>query len=470
MKSTIWGIAVIEVAVWLGCALPVQAADMSTGAFVGMAETGPLDQPVRVDSYLDFVDIFGTGVDGLALPYLAPSVAGYFNQGGVALYVVRVAGADDASLIGSVSLSGNTGLQALRAVDDVSFVAIPGAGSPAVQAALISHCQQRGDRVAILDSASPDDIAAVQAQRATLASDEGFAALYFPWVEAYFDGSTRLLPPSGFAAGLYSANEPPDSPVGLLFGVTGVAYPVSSAEQEALNPQGINCLRDLSGIRVWGARTLAADPELVYVAVRRTLNYLTEAVTDATQWCVFEPNDANTWSQVELNAANLLHNRFVQGWFVGATPSDAYFARCGYGQTMTQTDIDEGRLVLLFGFAPLRSAEFVIVRIEHQMLLGTPAPEPADRPFSLALAGPNPFNPRTSVAVTRSAAGPVTVTIHDVRGRQVCTLHDGMLAAGRRVLVWEGRSDDGAELPSGLYLARARASDAVETLKLMLVR
>lgn len=452
----------------LAVALPAVAADRSTGAFVGMAEKGPLDAPVLVDSYLDFVATFGAGTDGLALPYLAPAVAAYFNHGGALLYVVRVAGADDASLIGSVVAG--TGLQALSGVDDVSFVAIPGAGSPAVQLSLIAHCEQMGDRMAILDSASPDDLVAVQAQRTALASDDGFAALYFPWVVGWYEGSERLLPPSGFAAGLYAGHEPPDSPVGVLSGVTGVAYPVSSAEQEVLNPLGINCVRDLSGVRVWGARTLASNPELVYVAVRRMHSYLSEAVAELTQWCLTEPNDATTWSLVEAQADGLLYNHWVQNWFQGATPSDAYFAQCGLGRTMTQNDIDEGRIILRFGFAPLQPAEFVLVTVVHDPSAVSSVPAAGSAPFSFEPAGPNPFNPRTSVAFTQAAAGPVAVTIHDVRGRQVRRLHAGPLAAGRHVLSWDGRSDQGGELPSGLYLARAAAGGEVRTLKLVLVR
>lgn len=448
------------------------AADTSTGAFLGMAETGPLDTPVRIGTYEEYVNVFGGDDHGLDLPYLAPSVAAYFANGGVELVVVRVAAADDATLIGSVGGAGQpaTGLQTLRAEDDVSFVAIPGAGSPAVQAALIAHCEAMGDRMALLDSASPDDVAAVQAQRATLASDQGFAALYFPWVIASPTGVSRTLPPSGFAAALYSNHEPPDSPIGVLATATGVAYPVTNTEQDVLNPLGINCVRNLSGIRVWGARTLATNPDLVYIAVRRTKSYLTEAMNEATQWCVFEPNDATTWTGVEISAENLLYESYRNGWFAGATPSDAYFAQCGYGLTMTQADLDAGRLVLVFGFAVVAPAEFLLVRIEHQLVTGTPVPPAPDAPFAFSVAGPNPFNPMTRVALEIERDGPATVTIHDARGRRVRTLLDGALEAGRHTLAWDGRSDGGGELPSGLYLARARAAGDVQTLKLVLVR
>lgn len=339
-----------------------------------------------------------------------------------------------------------------------------------MQAALIAHCEEMGGRMAILNSASPDDIAAVQAQRAALASDQGFAALYFPWIVAAPTGTSRTLPPSGFAAALYSANPPPDSPVGMLATATGVAYPVANFEQDVLNPMGINCVRDLSGIRVWGARTIATNPELIYVPVRRTLSYLTEAVEEATAWCVFEPNDVNTWSGVEAAAESFLYDRYRDGWFAGVTPSDGYFAQCGYGLTMTQADLDAGRVVLVFGFAPLRPAEFLLVRIEHLGLPVSAAPIADSDAFALSLAGPNPFNPSTSVAVTQPAAGPVAVTIHDMRGRQVRLLHEGPLEAGRQVLDWDGRSDQGGELPSRLYLAQARAAGRVGTVKLVLVR
>lgn len=129
-------------------AVSIPLLDISRAAFVGQAAAGPLDQPVLVSSYIEFTGIFGASTAGLANPYLAPSVAAYFANGSSLLWIVRTAGADDASLIGTDGgLGARTGLQALRDVDEVGAVAIPGATSPAVQAALIAHCESMGYRL-----------------------------------------------------------------------------------------------------------------------------------------------------------------------------------------------------------------------------------------------------------------------------------------------------------------------------------
>jgi phage tail sheath protein FI len=156
-----------------------------------------------------------------------------------------------------------------------------------------------------------------------------------------------------------------------IYGATGLQYKVGDTEQSQLNPTGVNCIRDLStlGPLIWGSRTLATqtDPEWRYIPVRRTAIMIEQSIYEGTQWATFEPNDHNLWSSLRSNIGNYLNGLFRSGAFQGATDSEAYFIRCGLGDTMTQSDIDAGNVIVVFGFAPLKPAEFVIVRIQHKV-------------------------------------------------------------------------------------------------------
>ncbi len=452
-------------------AVPISRVPTEQAGFVGMAAQGPLDEAVLLDSYAEFVAVFGASTAGLANPYLAPSVAGFFANGGVRCAVVRVDGADDPTLIGFDGGPGSrTGLQALLDVDEVSTVAIPGAASPAVQAAMIAHCESAGDRIAILDPAAPtDSINDILAQRALLGSDQGFAALYFPWIEASPTGTTLTLPPSGFVAGAFSATEANDSPIGVIATATGVTYPVTTPEQEQLNPLGINAIRNLSGIRIWGARTLATDPEWKYVAVRRMGLCIEESIVEGTAWCLNEPNEPATWFAVESELEVFLHSLFLSGWFQGVTGDDAYFARCDFS-TMTELDIAEGRTVMQVGFAPLLPAEFLVLQIVQQREDLSAVPDVKLSMVALHPASPNPFNPRTTISFELEAPGGITLAVYDLSGRLVRTLDEGWNPSGARTLVWDGTGNDGRHMPSGTYLLLLETTAGVASQKLVLVR
>jgi len=145
---------------------------------------------------------------------------------------------------------------------------------------------------------------------------------------------------------------------------------VEQAEQEALNPVGVNCYRRIiSDLVSWGARTRATrtDPEWRYVPVRRTAIFLRDSIYAGIQWAVFEPNDHRLWASLRLNIEAFMDTQFRAGAFQGEKASDAYSVRCGLGDTMTQADIDAGRVVVLVGFAPLKPAEFVIIRIQQKV-------------------------------------------------------------------------------------------------------
>ena len=215
-----------------------------------------------------------------------------------------------------------------------------------------------------------------------------YTAAYYPWVQIsnpLFNETTNPLasrtvgvPPSAFAAGMYAKIDGKrgvwKAPAGVetnLAGVASLQFKVEDLEQDQLNPAGINCIRKLPnfGSVIWGARTLAtrADPEWRYVPVRRTAIFIEQSIYQGIQWAVFEPNDHPLWGSLRANIDSFMNGLFRSGAFQGATTKEAYFVRCGLGDTMTQGDIDRGQVIVVVGFAPLKPAEFVIVRIQQKV-------------------------------------------------------------------------------------------------------
>jgi uncharacterized protein len=298
---------------------------------------------------------------------------------------VLLAGGNDGARPNSDVYQGNrlpattTGLRALEDVEEISIVAAPGATfgyldgfkaeADRIVDHLIAHAEQMRYRIAVLDSGDGLDAAEVRAMRAGL--DSRFAALYYPWVRTRdpLTGQDIDLPPSGFVAGVYARNDidkgvskaPANQVVNLAIGLETV---LSDTQQEALNPQGIDCLRTFvgRGVFVWGARTISSDPEWKYVSVRRYMSYLEHSIERGTQWTAFEPNGEALWATVRRNIDDFLLREWRMGALMGNKPEMAFFVRCDRS-TMTQNDLDNGRLICLIGVAPLRPAEFVIVRI-----------------------------------------------------------------------------------------------------------
>ena len=145
---------------------------------------------------------------------------------------------------------------------------------------------------------------------------------------------------------------------------------LTDPENGELNPLGINCLRTFpaTGTVVWGARTLQGADRLAsewkYIPVRRTALYIEESLFRGTQWVVFEPNDEPLWAQIRLNVGAFMQNLFRQGAFQGQTPRDAYFVKCDK-ETTTQNDINLGIVNIVVGFAPLKPAEFVVIKLQQ---------------------------------------------------------------------------------------------------------
>ncbi|HKX95720.1 MAG TPA: phage tail sheath subtilisin-like domain-containing protein [Methylibium sp.] len=271
--------------------------------------------------------------------------------------------------------------EALAKLDDIAIVAAPGSSAyperDAIRNALITHAEgRRMYRIAVLDTDERLNAGAARNARATI--DSKYAALYYPWVvianpnaRPGRDDIPReiALPPAGFVCGIYARNDiergvhkAPANEV--VRGALRFEREISFGEQEMLNPLGVNCLRFFPGrgYRVWGARTASSDPEWKYVNIRRYFNYLESSIDRGTQWAVFEPNGERLWANVRETIASFLYNEWRNGALLGSKAEEAYFVRCDRS-TMTQNDLDNGRLVCQIGVAALKPAEFVIFRI-----------------------------------------------------------------------------------------------------------
>lgn len=354
---------------------PIEGVPTSTTGFIGPCHKGPADAATLVTSLADFERTYGSGrrlrLDGGALRanYSWHAVRAFFEEGGRRLYVSRVPGWHARDCKGA--------LKRFEAIEEISIVAAPGSTlgyehggeGTAITRTLIEHAERMRYRFAVLDSGPGQTIEDVRTMRAGLTSAN--AALYYPWVRVKDPINRRgiLLPPSGFIAGIYArgdrargVNKPPPHEVVRL--AIGLDHDVTEVEQALLNTEAINCIRAFGprDFRVLGGRTLSADPEYKYVNVRRYLAFLEVSIDRGTQWAVFEPNGETLWANIRRAVEDFLLNEWQSGRLPGSRPDAAFFVKCDRS-TMTQADIDQGRLVCVVGVAVTRPAEFVIVRI-----------------------------------------------------------------------------------------------------------
>jgi phage tail sheath protein FI len=280
-----------------------------------------------------------------------------------------------------IPVSGAGGIYLLDRIDLFNLMCVPGETTPGVVSKLQAFCRNRRAFL-IADCAENASMTTLQAGPNTslTGADAINAAFYFPWVLApdpLQENRARAFPPCGFVAGLYARTDSGrgvwKAPAGTdasLSGVIGVQTMLTNDENGVLNPQAVNCIRSLPvyGPVVWGARTLQGNDERgsewKYVPVRRTALFLEESLFRALKWVVFEPNDEPLWGQIRLNVGAFMHNLFRQGAFQGKTPQEAYSVKCDK-ETTTQTDIDMGVVNIVVAFAPLKPAEFVIVKIQQ---------------------------------------------------------------------------------------------------------
>lgn len=322
----------------------------------------------------------GRSEDGLAVRRPAAADTVQIGDNAVAGIVTAVTAGTDGTVPLTETAFSNE-FTKLDTITDFSLLAVPGEATTAMMDLGMAYCANRPlqDVFYIGEVGSTDDTADEAAKfRGKLTKANSYGALYFPWVQALDPtGRSRepvLLPPSGYIAGLYARIDATrgvwKAPAGTeasLNGVVGLAAELNDIQHGNLNPLGVNVIRRFpaSGIVAFGARTISSDPEWKYVPVRRTAIMLRVSIYNGIQWAVFEPNDEPLWSQLRLNIGSFMMTLFRQGAFQGATPSQAFFVKCD-AETTTQADIDLGIVNILVGFAPLKPAEFVVVKISQK--------------------------------------------------------------------------------------------------------
>ena len=276
------------------------------------------------------------------------------------------------TFIGEDNGPGNrTGIQAFVENNHISMIAVPGVTSPEVVVALVSHCEQLKNRMAILDM--PEDYTKTKDlidYRGMI--DSTYAAMYHPWIQVTDKAIKKpsYIPPSGAIMGVYARNDVTrgvhKAPANEALYCIGLKTNYTKTEQDILNPEGINLIRAIpgQGIKVWGARTASSNSAFRYVNVRRLFIFVEESIKANTNWVVFEPNDSTLWSRVRMTVATFLDNMWRAGMLAGSSPSEAYFVEIG-NSTMSKDDINSGRLICNIGIAPSRPAEFVIFRVSQ---------------------------------------------------------------------------------------------------------
>ena len=322
---------------------------------------------------------------------LTHAVYGFFKNGGTRCFVARIKNNNAAEL--------ERALQAFESIDAVAIICAPGLDGKDVWGKLVEHCEKTEDRFAILDCPAevetgdekPDvKLLSYDVQEPALPAPSKNAAFYFPYIEVV-DPAKQLqdqdlsrdvelkyrgrvyVPPSGHIAGIYARTDeergvhkaPANVPV---LGALNVKYYISKAKQELLNPQGVNCIRNMNGnITVWGARTIGGDKngEWKYVNVRRFFLFLRESIEEGTQWVVFEPNDMALWGKIRRNLIAFLTNVWRGGALFGATPEEAFYVKCDAELNPPEVR-DLGMVVTEIGVAIVRPAEFVIFRITQE--------------------------------------------------------------------------------------------------------
>lgn len=369
---------------------PIAGVGTSTAGFVGIVAddvtmpelpaggnytlTPALDAE-PLNSWLEFEQKFGEIQTGNQ--YLAHAVYGFFNNGGTRCWVTRVTTVDDV----------DDAIDTFEPIDEIAILAAPlppdtaQAALNALHDKLISHCALMEDRVAILDSARDitDNNLVISTDDSGIwkpgdASNKGYGSFYFPWIlvaDPLQPAGIRIaVPPSGHLAGIYGRS---DAQRGVhkapanegIMGALGVQYRVSKILQGSLNPNGVNVIRPFNGtIKVWGARTLADDPEWTYTSTRRLFNFLRESIDEGTQWVVFEPNSPDLWAKIRRNISAFLRTVWASGALFGNTPEEAFYVRCD--ATTNPPEVrDLGQVVTEIGVAVVKPAEFVIFRISQ---------------------------------------------------------------------------------------------------------
>jgi phage tail sheath protein FI len=368
-------------------ARPIAGVGTSTAGFIGVVPND-VTMPLKPGSNTDRYPVADAGEPNLITGWeqfkttfgdfqesnktLAHAVYGFFNNGGTRCWVIRVAA------VGDITDPADT-LSSFAPIDEIAIIAVPGATTSAQHEAILNHCSNRNlqDRVAILDGVQLEASAALTAANiAPVGRSEvgSYGAIYYPWIKVFdpVTNNTIAVPPSGHMAGIYARN---DSNRGVykapaneeIRGVVGVDRLLSKADQEGLNPEGINVIRVFSGtVKVWGGRTRADEThaEFRYISTRRYFNFLRESIDQGTQFAVFEPHTPALWQRIKRSVSDFLLNQWREGALFGEIPQQAFFVKCD-AETNPPEVRQLGRVITEIGVAIVQPAEFVIFRIQQ---------------------------------------------------------------------------------------------------------
>jgi phage tail sheath protein FI len=383
---------------------PIEAGATNIAGFLGVAEKGPVNEAVLVTNWTQYTKLFGGMHDK---GWLGHGVYQFFQNGGTKAYInnlmempekkkdtkakdgdnaeaeadtkkepVKIENPPDIAklIIGKDEGVGKkTGLFLFDEVPDIAIVAAPGVTDPAATDAILTHCEKNRFRFAVLDS--PEELEK-GIDTMPMPRDSMMGAYYFPWVEMYDTVADQNVyaPPSGGMCGMYSRVDGTrgvhKAPANEIFKTAlGLKYNLTDAEQELLNPKGINCIREFPGrgIRAWGARTISSDPEWRYINVRRLFCMVEQAIQNGTNWVVFEPNTRDLWKKIVRNITAFLLNTWRSGALFGDTPEEAFYVRCD-DELNPPESIDAGYVVVELGMAPAKPAEFVVFRVAQKTL------------------------------------------------------------------------------------------------------
>lgn len=265
-----------------------------------------------------------------------------------------------------------SGIIGFKFVDEINIVCAPDDHEhEGLYGKIIDHCEDPDlkDRFAIIQSSRTDVPSKIGTDLRPPRPSE-YAAFYYPWINVIDPRVNRrkLIPPGGHVAGIYARSDTErgvhKAPANeIVKGARSLQFTTNKAQQDILNPIGVNVIRAFPGrgIRVWGARTTSNNPLWKYINVRRLFLFIEESIEESTQWIVFEPNNEQLWARVKQTITAFLITQWRTGALMGTTPEEAFFVKVDR-TTMTQSDIDNGRLIVIIGVAPTKPAEFVIFR------------------------------------------------------------------------------------------------------------
>jgi Bacteriophage tail sheath protein len=366
----------------------ISGVSTSITAFVGFSSRGPVNQPTPVRSFADYERAFG----GLsAESTMSFAVSQFFMNGGREALIVRATDGSTTPVTSDLvplSDANKTGIWALDEAELFNLLCIPplsrdAALTTAERATAAAYCKRR--RALYLvdpDSAWDDTVEDIPTRLAAFSADldRENAALFFPRLRMADDtagGALAVFPPCGAVAGVIARSDQtwgiwraPAGQAATLRGTAGLTVNLTSSEISLLNQLGVNCLRTFPtvGPVVWGSRTLAGNDALAsdwkYLPVRRVALFIEESLYRGTKWAVFEPNDPLLWAQLRVSVTSFMDGLFRRGAFQGLTPAEAYFVKCDE-ETTTQADIEAEIVNIVVGFAPLKPAEFVAIRIQQ---------------------------------------------------------------------------------------------------------